>query len=80
MADHLKKTCLYLVQFLVGYFLMLVAMTYNIWLFLAVIIGCGLGHFLVAPYIEYFFNKRKHATSEVFDSGIASASAPTLSL
>lgn len=80
MTDHLKKTCLYLVQFLVGYFLMLVAMTYNVWLFLAVIIGCGLGHFLVAPFMEYYFNVRKHANSEVFDSGIASASSPILSL
>jgi len=80
MTDHLKKTCLFIVQFLVGYFLMLVAMTYNVWLFVAVIIGCGLGHFLAAPCIEHFFNRRKHATSEVFDSGIASALAPTLSL
>lgn len=80
MTDHLKKTCLFLVQFLVGYFLMLVAMTYNVWLFLAVIIGCGLGHFLVTPSIEYYFNRRKHVTSEVLDSGIASASSPTLSL
>ena len=80
MIDHIKKTCLHLVQFLVGYFLMLVAMTYNIWLFLAVIIGCGLGHFLAAPSIEYYFNMRKHAKSEVFDSGISSASSPILSL
>ena len=80
MTDHLKKTCLYLVQFLVGYFLMLVAMTYNVWLFLAVIIGCGLGHFLTAPLIEYYLNRRKHTTSEVFDSGIASTSSPILSL
>ena len=81
MIDHLKKTCLFFVQFLVGYFLMLVAMTYNVWLFLAVIIGCSLGHFLAAPYVEYYFNRRKHVTnSEVFDSGIDSASSPTLSL
>ena len=80
MTDHLKKTCLYLVQFLVGYFLMLVAMTYNVWLFLAVIIGCGLGHFLAAPFMEYYFDTRKHANSEVLDSGIASASSPILSL
>ena len=80
MTDHLKKTCLYFVQFLVGYFLMLVAMTYNVWLFLAVIIGCGLGHFLATPLIEYYFNRNKHVTSEVLDSGIDSASSPTLSL
>lgn len=80
MIDHLKKTFLFLIQFLVGYFLMLVAMTYNVWLFLAVVIGCGLGHFLTAPYMEHYLSRCKHATVEVFDSGIHSASSPTLSL
>ncbi|KAJ7339561.1 hypothetical protein OS493_005962 [Desmophyllum pertusum] len=59
MSNHLKKTFLYMVQFLVGYFLMLVAMTYNVWLFLAVIIGCGIGYFLATPYIEYYFDLPK---------------------
>lgn len=80
MIDHLKKTFLFLIQFLVGYFLMLVAMTYNVWLFLAVIIGCGLGHFLTAPYVEHYFSRCKHANVEVFDSGIHSASSPTFSI
>lgn len=57
-----------MVQFLVGYFLMLVAMTYNVWLFLAVIIGCGIGYFLATPYIEYYFDLRKKAASQVLDN------------
>lgn len=80
MIDHLKKTFLFLIQFLVGYFLMLVAMTYNVWLFLAVITGCGLGHFLTVRYMEHYFSRCKHATGEAFDSGIHSASSPILSL
>ena len=68
MSNHLKKTFLYMVQFLVGYFLMLVAMTYNVWLFLAVIIGCGIGYFLATPYIEYYFDLPKKAASQVLDN------------
>jgi len=34
-----------------AYFLMLIAMTYNTWLFVAVVIGRGLGYYLVTPLI-----------------------------
>ena len=34
-----------------AYFLMLVTMAYNTWLFVAVVIGRGLGYYLVTPLI-----------------------------
>ncbi|XP_078362259.1 protein SLC31A2-like [Oculina patagonica] len=68
VTDHLKKTLLYVVQFLVGYFLMLVAMTYNVWLFLAVVVGCGIGFFLATPCLEYYSERRRKAASQVLDS------------
>lgn len=43
---HLLQTVLQVVQTSASYFLMLVVMTYNLWLFLAVIIGDGLGYLL----------------------------------
>lgn len=63
--SHLKETLLYLVQFIVGYFLMLVAMTYNVWLFLAVVAGCGIGYFLVHPYMDYYLAQLREGVDEV---------------
>merc|ERR1719376_800630 len=44
---HLLQTAMHLIQVTIGYFLMLIAMTYNVWCFLAVILGSGIGYFLV---------------------------------
>ena len=43
---HLLQSWLHVVQVGVAYLLMLVAMTFNGWLFLAVCFGAGLGYFL----------------------------------
>lgn len=43
---HILQTFLHLVQVLVSYLLMLVFMTYNIWLCLAVLLGAATGYFL----------------------------------
>ena len=45
---HIIQTFLHIVQMAVSYLLMLVAMTYNTYLFLAVVLGAGVGHFLFA--------------------------------
>ena len=46
-----SKTCLFVAELTFAYFLMLIAMTYNTWLFVAVVIGRGLGYYLVTPLI-----------------------------
>jgi len=45
---HLVQTLLHVIQVTVSYMLMLVFMTYNVWLCLAVVAGAGLGYFLFA--------------------------------
>ena len=43
--DHMTQTALHFVQATLGYSLMLVAMTFNLWLFLAVVLGMTAGYF-----------------------------------
>jgi copper transporter 1 len=43
---HGIQTFLQIIQVLISYFLMLVFMTYNVWLCVALVIGTGLGYFL----------------------------------
>lgn len=64
--SHLKKTLLFIAQLIVGYFLMLVAMTYNVWLFLAVVGGCGIGYFLVHPYMEYYLGQCSERSHPIY--------------
>ncbi|KAK0080574.1 hypothetical protein PV325_013734 [Microctonus aethiopoides] len=45
---HLLQTFLHTVQLIMGYFLMFIFMTFNIWLALGVVIGTGLGYWLFA--------------------------------
>ena len=45
---HAADSALYLVQHCLGYFLMLIAMVYNVGLFVAVIVGAALGYFCFA--------------------------------
>ena len=56
---HLLLTSLHLVQVTLAYFLMLIVMTYNTWLCLAVVIGATVGYFL--------FGWRKNAIVDVSD-------------
>ncbi|XP_078049700.1 high affinity copper uptake protein 1 isoform X1 [Augochlora pura] len=43
---HLIQTVGHVLQLVIGYFLMLIFMTYNVWLCLAVAIGTALGYWL----------------------------------
>jgi solute carrier family 31 (copper transporter), member 1 len=43
---HIVQTLLHILQMGISYLLMLIAMTFNTYLFLAVILGAGFGHFL----------------------------------
>jgi len=43
---HLTQTCLHMIQVTVSYCLMLIVMTYNVWLILAIILGATVGYFL----------------------------------
>lgn len=43
---HILQTLLHIIQMVISYFLMLIFMTYNVWLCLAVVGGSGVGYFL----------------------------------
>lgn len=43
---HHLQTLLHLVQLVLSYFLMLIVMTFNVWLFISVVLGCTVGYFL----------------------------------
>lgn len=43
---HLLQTFLHMIQMVISYFLMLIFMTYNVWLCLGVILGAGFGYFI----------------------------------
>jgi len=43
---HMIQTLLHIIQMTLSYFLMLIAMTFNTYLLLAIVFGAGFGHFL----------------------------------
>jgi copper transporter 1 len=43
---HCFQTFLHILQTVLGYFLMLIVMTYNVWFCVAAVVGIGLGYFL----------------------------------
>ena len=47
---HIIQTLLHMLQMTISYLLMLIAMTYNVWLFIAVVLGAGAGYFLFARF------------------------------
>lgn len=51
--EHLLQTVLYVTEFLVSYILMLIVMTYNVWVFIVTILGIALGYFLLAWHKEF---------------------------
>ncbi|XP_058961591.2 protein SLC31A2-like isoform X1 [Pocillopora verrucosa] len=54
ILDHLLRTSSYLLSAVTGYLLMLVVNTFNVWLFMSVVVGLGFGFFLSNPlYITY---------------------------
>ena len=46
--DHIVQTLLHLIHVFMGYILMLIVMTYNVYLLLAVVFGFSFGYFLFA--------------------------------
>lgn len=60
LSMHILQSILHIVQVGYGYVLMLVAMTYNVWLFLALIFGAGVGYLIFAKtrHIFGFFRER----------------------
>eukprot|EP01089_Gocevia_fonbrunei_P011583 TRINITY_DN25059_c0_g1_i1.p1 TRINITY_DN25059_c0_g1~~TRINITY_DN25059_c0_g1_i1.p1 ORF type:complete len:115 (-),score=7.79 TRINITY_DN25059_c0_g1_i1:41-385(-) len=47
-VHYMVAALLHVVQLSIGYFLILIIMTYNVGLVIAILAGCGLGYFLFA--------------------------------
>lgn len=52
MIVHGIQTILHLMQVSLGYLLMLCVMSYNFWIFLAVVLGSTLGYYISFPLID----------------------------
>ncbi|CAG0885180.1 unnamed protein product [Cyprideis torosa] len=59
-SAHLIQTGLHMLQILVSYVLMLIFMTYNVWLCLAVILGAGCGYFIFGWKKNYMVDITEH--------------------
>ena len=57
---HFLQTILHVVQVTVSYFLMLIFMTYNVWLCLAVVLGAGFGYFVFGWMINKVVDIYEH--------------------
>ncbi|XP_006640636.3 protein SLC31A2 isoform X2 [Lepisosteus oculatus] len=49
---YVVQAAVHVVQVTLGYMLMLCVMSYNVWIFLGVIVGSGLGYFLAFPFLR----------------------------
>lgn len=57
---HFLQTFLHMLQVTISYFLMLIFMTYNVWLCLAVVLGAGLGYFVFGWKINKVIDIYEH--------------------
>lgn len=48
---HVIQACLHVLQVTLGYMLMLCVMSYNVWIFLGVVLGSALGYFIAFPLL-----------------------------
>lgn len=65
LIRQLAKTCLFVVELSFAYFLMLIAMTYNTWLFVAVVIGRGMGYYVMTPLIDTYYREETADYSDI---------------
>lgn len=62
LVTQFSKTCLFVTELAFAYFLMLVAMTYNTSLFVAVVTGRGVGYFLATPLVNTYIISDKEGS------------------
>ncbi|CAL1537999.1 unnamed protein product [Lymnaea stagnalis] len=58
LSLHVRRSIMYLLHVGLAYILMLSAMSYNIWILLAISVGSGLGYLLSRPVLRFLFLRR----------------------
>ncbi|CAH1787105.1 unnamed protein product [Owenia fusiformis] len=58
--DHILQTLLHIIQITLSYFLMLIFMTYNVWLCIVVTLGAGAGYFVFGLKRGVVDDKNEH--------------------
>lgn len=51
ILSHVLQTAMHITQVFLSYILMLAVMTYNVWLFFAVVLGSGTGYFVIGWFM-----------------------------
>lgn len=69
VSCKLSCTVTYICQMVISYYLMLSVMTGNVWIFLAIITGSGIGYFLVRPTIRHFYLDNPRKSSKKTSNG-----------
>ncbi|KAF7466475.1 protein SLC31A2 isoform X1 [Marmota monax] len=49
---HFGQSLVHVTQVVIGYFMMLAVMSYNIWIFLGVVLGSAVGYYLAYPLLR----------------------------
>lgn len=65
---HLGGFTLHIFNLLLGYFIMLAIMTYNVYILIAVILGSGLGHFIFGAFTAMFYEKFERLNKQLYDA------------
>lgn len=63
---HVIQTCLHVLQVTLGYMLMLCVMSYNVWIFLGVVLGSALGYYVAFPLLGQMslYGRVRHWTGD----------------
>ncbi|KAK6188572.1 hypothetical protein SNE40_004720 [Patella caerulea] len=55
LLSRISGSLLHMLHFTIGYILMLAVMTFNVWIFVSLILGATLGYFFIRPTVEHYF-------------------------
>lgn len=73
---HVARSVMHIPRVILGYFLMLAVMTYNAYMFIAIVIGSAIGYFFFS-HLEYHRMSNKYSRKDLIVSSNAGENAGT---
>ncbi|KAJ8038214.1 putative low affinity copper uptake protein 2 [Holothuria leucospilota] len=73
---HVARSVMHIPRVILGYFLMLAVMTYNAYMFIAIVIGSAIGYFFFS-HLEYHRMSNKYSRKDLIVSSNAGENAET---